>query len=100
MLFPGGERCYDPHTSSAPCTSHTHRDAAVVRENYQAQPLAQEKVLHVEHMCHRYIAQSRWLAYIAPKVAVQLPSLTSKNRKTGKAKGTKARKEKGTKKIV
>ena len=46
------------HTSSAPLhkLNATNADGATVDECYQARSLAQDKLVHIGQMCHRFIA--------------------------------------------
>lgn len=88
VLFRAGERCHDPHTQMAPMrkthTSSTDADAV----SYNVRPLAKEKAIDIEQMCHRFIAQSRWPPYITPTIAAQLPTLAGRNKRKVKKKTT------------
>ena len=87
VIFRVGERCYDQHTVTSPMRKTGDSNALTTQQqHYSSHQLTQEKLDQIEQMCHRFVAQSRWPAYISPRSTANLPSLKEKSKKKGALK--------------
>ena len=73
-IFRVGKKCYDPQVVSASMCMTSPEGTAFSLQGYTRHQLPNTKLEDIQQMCHRFIAQSRWPAYVVPKIDTRLPS--------------------------